>query len=1245
MSPGNPAREDSVYLKSLELIGFKSFADRTVLEFGEGITAIVGPNGCGKSNMSDAIRWVLGEQSVRLLRGTKMEDCIFNGTDNRKPLNLAEVSLTFTGCEGVLGTDFHEVTVTRRVFRTGEGQYFINKTACRLKDIQRLFMETGIGTNSYSLMEQGRIDVILRSRPDDRREVFEEASGITKFKADKREALRKLEQTENNLLRLADIVKEVKRQIISLQRQAGKAARYQKYHDELRRLDIYASRQRLKVMAADLQALEDALGARRAAVAAAQAAIEALDQENAAARAALADLDQAHAAERQASTEQQSRLERTRQTLEHGRQRLAELQDLIRRDTGDGEAAAREAQGDRQALERHARDARDAGALLTAAETALQSATAASQAHEQTLEAAQSEIRALLAETLELDDRHARLQNELHQLDNEDRAIVSRRERCAAEQTTLRVTLAAHEQRRAEALQVRGRLAGEAADAEAELERRLAARAALDAERGARAARLADRRSRLAAVAAQRALLDRSLDEQEAFSEPVRRLLRDPSAFGASPAQVLGALADHVRAAPDARLALEAVLRLWQDAVVVSDDAAARDLLRRLQAEPQGAARLLAVSIPGAAAPPAPAAGPGVPLAGQVTCDDALRPLLDRLLAGVWLVETLDDFPETLPAGTLLVTRGGALARGPGAYDLARDERHAANPLARRRQADDLRQAADRLQAETAAEEQAAADDQARYETQDAAIRQARETRDERRAALARHEGEQALVDRQAEQARGHLDTVTWELRDLEAKGDTAARKSALIAAMDQLRARRAEIKHAVERRQREAAALEAEHKQFQSDVVAATVRAAQHRQRVEHLVGLRQPLEARIAQADAVARERAARVGAHQAALADLQRATGAAAAELPEIERALADHAARVASLQVERQDRSAACRALEERLKQQRQDLDRAHETLNAVTANSTEARLKRDHLLERVTGEYRLAPEALASEPEPAWPDGTPPPPETLDGQIAELRARLEAMGPVNTGAIDEYQELQERFAFLTHQQDDLVKAKQQLMDLIRRINQTTTDLFSATFAKINENFQSMFQQLFGGGSAKLILTDEEDILECGIEIFARPPGKRLQSISLLSGGESTMAAVALLFAIYMVKPSPFCLLDEMDAALDDSNIHRFVKVVRGFLNQSQFLVITHNRQTIGAASTLYGVTMEADKVSRIVSMRFREPSDRRAADAPTAPAAVTPAPAPVPALAAAPAEAGGADAAVRAETAAPPQRPA
>jgi len=242
---------------------------------------------------------------------------------------------------------------------------------------------------------------------------------------------------------------------------------------------------------------------------------------------------------------------------------------------------------------------------------------------------------------------------------------------------------------------------------------------------------------------------------------------------------------------------------------------------------------------------------------------------------------------------------------------------------------------------------------------------------------------------------------------------------------------------------------------------------------------------------------------------------------------------------------------------------------------------------------VTGDYRLTAEAIQAEPEPEWPEGVRPAAETMESQVAELRAKIEAMGSVNTGAIDEYKQLQERFDFLTQQQDDLVKSKQQLMDLIRKINQTTTEMFSKTFAQINENFQAMFNQLFGGGTAKLILTDEEDILECGIEVYARPPGKRLQSISLMSGGESTMTAVALLFSIYMVKPSPFCLLDELDAALDDSNIHRFVKVLKGFLNQSQFLVITHNRQTIGAAGTLYGVTMEADKVSRIMSMRFKE----------------------------------------------------
>lgn len=801
-------------------------------------------------------------------------------------------------------------------------------------------------------------------------------------------------------------------------------------------------------------------------------------------------------------------------------------------------------------------------------------------------------------------------------MDNDDRQVVSRRERCAAEQANLKLVLDDHEKRINETALALKTLSTAVEQAEAQFSTLLADREGLTAGIKDLENSRAQNQSQAAALTAQIELLTKSLSERSECSQSVKQVLADPAQLGVAKERILGLLADQITAEPEYARALEAVLRMWLDAVVVTDAAAAGSLLRRLSAEPQGPICLLAAD--GIAVDSGPAA-PGVPataLIAQVKTIKAVQPLLKRLLYQVWVVDSLEALPSAVPPEAVFVTREGAVVRGQGAWELHGDNpRRAAQQLAAFEA--ELRGRPEDPSAGILAQGEALARELADRARQLSAVEEAHERAraalDEKRQTLARREGEQELVGREAQRVRDNLETVSFELKELEKQGGSPERKSAMITEMDGCRARRAEIKLLVETRNQTLAVLEQDHKRSLNEVMAANVRAAQQRQELEHLQAQREPLSERIAQAETMIRERTARVEEYRAAIEGLKRAIAQQGTRIPELEQNCRTRAEERKTLQEKRERQQREAGSAEEQLKKLRAAIEEQRARQNELTVKGTEARMKHEHILERITGEYRLTAEAIRAEPEPEWPEGVRPALEAVESQVAELRAKIEAMGSVNTGAIDEYQQLQERFDFLTHQQDDLVKSKQQLMDLIRKINQTTTDLFSKTFAQINENFQAMFQQLFGGGVAKLILTDEEDILECGIEIFARPPGKRLQSISLLSGGESTMTAVALLFAIYMVKPSPFCLLDELDAALDDSNIHRFVKVLQGFVNQSQFLVITHNRQTIGAAGTLYGVTMESDKVSRIMSMRFQ---DDRLAPAPAAAKTLEPAATPV-----------------------------
>lgn len=1235
-------------LKSLELVGFKSFAERTLMEFGPGMTTIVGPNGCGKSNVSDAVRWVLGEQSAKLLRGSKMEDCIFNGTDNRKPLNMAEVSLTLADCEKTLKTEYHEITVTRRVFRSGEGQYFINKTPCRLKDIQRLFMDTGIGTSSYSLMEQGRIDLILSSHPEDRREIFEEASGITKYKTDKREALRKLEQTEANLLRLTDIIKEVKRQIISLQRQAGKAARVKKLRQELRRLDIHVSRGKLQAYAGELQRLETQMASVNETVEAFQKDIAGLEQQGQALRQALTDSESDMDAARHSEMELRSRLQQCRQTIEMDQRRIKELEAMVERESGDRDASARDLDKQRAALEQARQLLGKANSVLCACEQEVREQSTNNAAHEQALDQAKQTIQSLHSESMELDDKIAKLQNEHHQMEINDRSLVGKRERCAAEQASLGALLESKEKRLAGLSESLGKLSAEARCAEELLAARRKEREAID---GA-LQDLAKQRSAHAALSASKEaqiqMLNTHLAQGAALPEGSRQLLDASNPLGIDRQRILGTLADIVEAEPEFRIALEATLRFWINAVVVADLPDALSFARALDQAASGAAQLLAAAVPGhlPAAPGRPAE-PGLRLLDHVTCRPAARPLMERLLANARVVDSLDQLPSAWPADTVLVTRAGAVVTGAGSVECGHRKagQPSSSPLAHKHVLAELQEAMAGLRSAGKAMDDQLSRELVRAAAADDSVRQARQELDARLRALALQEGECQVVTKEVDQFRQNLETVRWEFQELEKQGTSVEARSGIGIEMDRIRARKVEIKLALDKQNDELRRLEHEHKELQAEMLRANVRLETQKQQQQHLQCQHDPLAERIAEQERRIAVGGTRIAGYQKDTETLNRSVAEARRSTPALEAEITSAGARLEEIRRRRSAAEAEWNAAESKLNGLRESLDQRRNQRSELNGKCIELRMKRQNLGDRIASEHRIALDAIHLEAEPEWPPEGKPDSETLENMIGEMRAKIEAMGPIYEGAIEEYEQLEERYAFLNQQQEDLVKSKQQLMEMIRKINQTTIEMFATTFDTINANFQTTFKQLFGGGSAKLMLADDDDILESGIEIIARPPGKRLQSVSLLSGGERTMTAVALLFAIFMVKPSPFCMLDELDAALDEPNNRRFIKMLEGFLGQSQFIIITHNQQTIAAAGVIYGVTMPETGISRIVSMKFNRNEARPAVDAagpePGAEPEAQPEPAAEPAVVAAAAPAGEPPAATANSTPTPP----
>ena len=1182
-----------MYLKSLELIGFKSFAERTRLEFEPGMTAIVGPNGCGKSNISDSIRWVLGEQSAKALRGSKMEDCIFNGTETHKPLSMAEVSITLADCEKTLGTEFNEVTVTRRVFRTGEGEYFINKTPCRLKDIQRLFMDTGVGTNSYSLMEQGRIDQILSSRPEDRREVFEEASGITKFKADKKEAIRKLDHTEANLVRLADIIREVRRQIISLQRQAGKAKRYKALQDQLRGFDIYATRERLNGLNQEVSTLESRLSSVSEQEEAVRVDVDQTEQQATKTRTELNTFEKQIADAMEAAVQAKNELDRARELIQINQDRIHELKDLSERDSRDCEEARNHLDQHRVSLQELLVQLQEVITARDVAERELQAQNEQLVKLDAELEQSRKNLHDLSTESVDLESRFSKLQNELYTLDAQERTSAIRKERLVAEQAELQKSVETYEGRQSEMSKSLQALQEEVEAVAHRIKD-------LTTQRGNKAQAISeiqkersDFQARIAARKAQIELLSRSDARVEGFPGGARALLDPESEIDLDRAHILGSLAEQIQTDPPYRTAVEATLRAWLDAVVVTDDAYALEILQALQLRAEGAARMVALQCR-APAPGPFIDGPGERLIDHIQCSAEIRPLIERLLHNVRVVNELIEIPLPLRPDAIYVTRSGGLIRGNGSFELWMPGAGEVNPIARQNTLAEWAQelaGLEKQRGELDANLSILLSDE---QTFNESIEQARAQLEETQKKLSQSEGESHIIAQEAAQARDRSETVAWELGVLkEQQVSGGGRRSSIHDEMEKVRTRQADVRSAIHTKTEALHTVEQARGERVTEVTDHRVRFAERRQQVEHISTRKEPLEARIKELESLVANRSDGISSYQTRIQELQVSTQATEAKLQPLQDEVSRLNEQLETARRLRSEKAAALASCDAVLHEKRSVLDELRAKKSHLDVELAEQRVRRQNLVERISTDYHITPEQMASEPEPAWENGQKPDRDTIETMVAEIRAKIEAMGPVNLVAIEEHRELEERFTFLSQQQDDLVKAKTQLMDLIRKINKTTTDMFFQTFQQVNTNFQNMFKSLFGGGSAKLVLVNEEDVLESGIEIIARPPGKKLQTVSLLSGGERTMTAVALLFSLYMVKPSPFCLLDELDAALDESNINRFIKVVQGFLENSQFVVITHNRQTISAAECLYGVTMQEHGVSKIVSVKFSQ----------------------------------------------------
>ncbi len=1185
-----------MYLKSLEMIGFKSFADKIKVNIEPGMTCIVGPNGCGKSNISDCIRWVLGEQSAKALRGSSMADVIFNGTDTRKPLGMAEVNITLADCETAINMDFHEVTITRRVFRSGEGQYFINKSPCRLKDIQRLFMDTGIGTASYSMMEQGRIDRVLSSRPEDRREIFEEASGITKFKADKKESIRKLDHTEANLLRLADVIREVKRQIGSLQRQAGKARRYKEFRDELRKIDIYSTKIHLKNADATISSVEAKISSLNSKKNIATREVNELEESNSQDRDQLLKIERDIGSVLEASVQAQSKLDHTHEMIKYNTQRIEEYRVLSERDSQEISDITRQLDEQKSQFNRIEEEKQKAVDEEIKAEAQLNDSNEKFSSHQQQIDSSRNMLVQLREEQIELESTISRLRNQLVEIESQERSQVIQRERLAAEKTQLTRILSGHEEKQEGMTSVLENMRKDVSKLEEvlrelidQLEKSNVER--LDCQKEASAIQ-----SKMAACKAKVSLLTEKDHAEDDFPGGARLLLDSSNPLNINSSDIIGALADHVNTDDGYATALEAALRSWLDAVIISDQSCALDILTKLESQKAGSARLLTADKK-IANPESVHLDGFTRLTEHVQTTPAATPVIERILGNVFIVDSLNDIPSSVPEQASFVTKDGALFSENGCVEFWMADEQSSNPLSRKNALVSEQKQLTEYNENAEALNLVAQNLEANKTALEESIVEARVELDKSKQASAQKEGECQVIVRETETAREHLSTVTFELDSLNSQNKSSDEtRDGISKKLKDSREQTERIVTEIGSQTTDLRKLEERHGEIQADVTDRRVLFSTVSQRRGHLEQQFSSISSRVSELSDALSGRSTGVESHKVRIQKLTEEVASAESQLSVLEEEVIKQSANADSMRADREKHSKEIIQSEKALSDKRVSLEDISNTRSEQEIRLTENKMKRENMAERITSEYSLTVEQVMEEAEPEWDSEEAPSLDSIETNVAELRTKLDAMGPVNLVAIEEYKELEERYNFLTTQEEDLTKAKQQLMDMIKQINLTTSEMFQTTFEKVNTNFQDMFKKLFDGGSAKLVLINEEDVLDCGIEIIARPPGKRLQNISLLSGGERTMTAVALLFAIYMIKPSPFCLLDELDAALDDSNIGRFVSVLQEFVTQSQFLIITHNQHTIAAASAIYGITMPQKGISNIVSMKFKEAAE-------------------------------------------------
>jgi chromosome segregation protein len=1171
-----------MYLSKLELFGFKSFAQRITIKFDSGMTAIVGPNGCGKTNIVDAIRWVLGEQKTSVLRSDKMENVIFNGTRARKPLGMSEVSITIENTKNILPTEYTEVTLTRRLYRNGDSEYLLNKVPCRLKDITDLFADTGMGSDAYSVIELKMIEQILSENAEERRKLFEEAAGITKYKQRRKQTFKKLETTAQDLARVNDIVLEVEKKVASLERQAKKAEQAKHIREELKGLEIELAERIVADLQKQIAPLEEKDLQHENEKIELTAKIDALDAEVEKQQLEIVEIEKKLAGLQRHYNEKIELITATeKQILSHEERRKALTENATR---AQGEIQAVQQRYDElQALRETLKT--ELEKTLASAETARQAFASESEKlreREASLKAKRESLEAKRRESAKLLEQIAslRLQSESlkARIENFNAQLVRNQERKSMLLRQIEARKQSIESGSAQLSELQRTLEL----AKADLANAQAKRAALSEVLSKAKESLFNLRAEERAKQNRISFLNALLESYEGLPEGVKFLdAEKQKAFG------LGVLSDLIATDEQYKLAIDVALGASLAFYISRTEADARKAITALKDADKGKLTFIVLEkLSASQTPETPNIDRLQRAIDVVRCSDEVRLVVQQLLSNVFLAESLEQakvLSEQYPHATFATlsgelhaqatlrggsNKGSEMLRIGKREELERLEAERAQLLSQIQQFEhDIASNTDAL-------------NQIDLTTHEQHIRETEQriTAEEKR--LSQQSFEQASFENELLSLD---DRITFDQAQSQKFSDDLA---AIAPTLSSLESRLSEINHQIEIERETVSVSEVDLQKFLSAVRQKELELKASEFEVEKIETKRNTVEMdarnaqrqleRLSEEVARAQDEHFRLGSELETMnLNLQRLY----AERTEIQTEISKVEGDYTILKSDVVHRESELR-----------DLTRRREVVSQMILEFqqalTQAKLKEEHTRTIIQTEYGVELEVKS------FDESTPFNREEVEAKVSALKAKLRSLGAVNELALEEFEEEKKRLEFLTSQRQDLIDAEKQLRDTIDEINTTAQEQFQKTFDQIRQNFISIFRELFNeGDEADLVLEEAEDKLEANIEIIAKPKGKRPQAITLLSGGEKTLTATALLFAIYLVKPSPFCILDEVDAPLDDANIDRFVKLINKFSHETQFIIVTHNKRTMEACRMLYGVTMEEEGISKLVAVKF------------------------------------------------------